>query len=303
MRNTLFFYKPYGRLGNRLLRYSNLASWCWENGLTLWDPTLSDYEFLFPTFLGDPLFSNNVQINRSSLVLGIRKILRFAIVKMAYLPKFPHLSCDDRVGRFFDLNGEEGKSWLKANNKYPLIRIEGFWYTSGELREKYRNRLLRMFTPSMEILDQINQNLLLADSNKKLIGIHVRRTDYSNFMEGGGYYDWDEYRNLMLMLMNRLAPDQVQFLVCCDESIPENFMNGLPILLGLGSINDIFTLSYCDLIIGPRSTFSNWASFIGNKLLIELWGHPIWKKHQDEELEKCINLMNLKPAIRNPYAN
>lgn len=303
MRTVLFFYKPYGRLGNRLLRYSHLASWCWENGLTLWDPTLSDYPFLFPAFQGDPLFSNNIQSNRINLILKIRKILRFIIVKMASYSLLPQLNCDIRVGRFFDLSGDEGKSWLNSNNKYPLVGINGFWYTSGELRNKYHDRLVRIFSPSLKTLNQIEQKLSFADPEKILIGIHVRRTDYRTFLNGEGYYEWNEYRDLMFMLVKKIGLNKVQFLVCCDELIPTDFDNGLPILNGLGSINDIFALSYCDLIIGPRSTFSNWAAYIGNSSLIELWGHPLWKKNQSEALERCLGSLSTNRKIRNPFLN
>ncbi|MEA5612883.1 hypothetical protein VB671_09130 [Nodularia spumigena UHCC 0040] len=33
---------------------------------------------------------------------------------------------------------------------------------------------------------------------------------------------------------------------------------------------DLYTLSKCDYIVGPVSTFSEWAAFYGNKLLYHL---------------------------------
>jgi hypothetical protein len=301
MQKKLFFFKPYGRLGNRLLRYSHVASWCWENNLTLWDPTLSDYPLLFPAFHGDPLFSINIQPHRTRSVLASRRILRFLIVKMANHAFLPQLSCENRAGRFFELNGEEGMSWLRKNKTHSLIGIDGFWYTSGGLREKYRDRLTQIFTPPRETLDCIDLKLSNVDPGKALIGIHIRRTDYRTFLDGDGYYEWEEYQSLLLLLMNEIGVDKVQFLICCDEPIPDNFGHGLPIAYGLGSINDIFTLSYCDLIIGPRSTFSNWAAYIGKSSLIELWGHPIWKKDQKEALGRCLSSLNLNRTYRNPF--
>lgn len=296
MKKILFFYKPYGRLGNRLWRYSNLAAWCWDNGFTLWDPTLSDYANLFPTFQGDPLFSINFQKKRTNLTNLSRKLFRFLIVNMASQFKFSQLNCDNRKGRYFELDGMDGKTWLNENSNNYFISIEGFWYSSGDLKQKYRERLAKMFSPKIEISEQINKKLANIDSKKILIGIHIRQTDYRNFLNGDGYYSLIEYQDLIKRLLNRIGEHKVQFIISSDEHIPETFVNGLPITIGLGTIQDIFTLSYCDLIIGPRSTFSNWSAFVSNKQLIELWGHPIWKQLQENQLNIFLsNFPNPQP--------
>ena len=38
-----------------------------------------------------------------------------------------------------------------------------------------------------------------------------------------------------------------------------------------GAIDDLYGLSICDYIVGPPSTFSQFASFLGQKPLLILW--------------------------------
>jgi len=45
--------------------------------------------------------------------------------------------------------------------------------------------------------------------------------------------------------------------------------------VGLGTdspVSDIFALSDCDYILGPKSTFTQWASFYGARPLLHLQG-------------------------------
>jgi hypothetical protein len=43
---------------------------------------------------------------------------------------------------------------------------------------------------------------------------------------------------------------------------------------GAGSpVGDLYALAQCDYIFGPVSTFSQWASFYGNKPLLHLENH------------------------------
>ena len=69
-----------------------------------------------------------------------------------------------------------------------------------------------------------------------------------------------------------LFPDRkVAFLVCSDEIRNEREFPGLTVGFGPGSpLGDLCALAKCDYIFGPLSTFSQWASFYGNKPLFHL---------------------------------
>ena len=61
------------------------------------------------------------------------------------------------------------------------------------------------------------------------------------------------------------------FLVCSDEPRHEQEFPGLAVGFGPDSpVGDLYALAQCDCIFGPISTFSQWASFYGNKPLFLL---------------------------------
>lgn len=102
--------------------------------------------------------------------------------------------------------------------------------------------------------------------NPKLIGVHVRRGDYVAWENGKYFYDLSDYYSAINEMSKQI--ENCVFLVCSNEDIEFDNTNNLNIQHIMGSaIEDICTLSKCDYIMGPPSTFSGWAAFIGNKLI------------------------------------
>jgi len=80
------------------------------------------------------------------------------------------------------------------------------------------------------------------------------------------YYDDGVYYEKMVQLKGhfRESGKRVSFLLCSNEEINKNNFEGLDITLGLNHpVEDLYSLSRCDYIIGPPSTYSMWASFYG----------------------------------------
>jgi hypothetical protein len=64
---------------------------------------------------------------------------------------------------------------------------------------------------------------------------------------------------------------KVAFFVCSDEPRSADEFPGLAVGLGAGSpLGDLCALARCNYIFGPQSTFTQWASFYGNKPLLLL---------------------------------
>jgi hypothetical protein len=64
---------------------------------------------------------------------------------------------------------------------------------------------------------------------------------------------------------------KVAFFVCSDEPRNADEFPGLLVGLGAGSaMGDLHALARCDYIFGPQSTYTQWASFYGNKPLLLL---------------------------------
>ena len=98
-----------------------------------------------------------------------------------------------------------------------------------------------------------------------VIGTHIRQCDYKNFRNGRFFYSILQYHDWMSQLAEAVKPLSAAFLVCSDAEVEPEHFAGLTVETGPGyPIGDIEALSRCDRIIGPLSTFNQWASFYGD---------------------------------------
>jgi hypothetical protein len=111
----------------------------------------------------------------------------------------------------------------------------------------------------------------------KIIGVHIRRGDYLKYNEGKYYFADHDYKRFMLQCCDMNPGKKIGFFLSSDEKINydnfDDFNICKPAFAGV--IEDLYSLSYCDLIIGPPSTFSEWASFYGKT--------PTYQIHSKEE--------------------
>ena len=129
---------------------------------------------------------------------------------------------------------------------------------------KHQEEIRRFFAFKEEIYNYPKQ-IIYHEKDEVLIGVHMRRGDYKDFNNGIWYYTDEEY----IHWMENLSKDRnVKFFLASNEEIAtEKYIKaGLNIcqLEGNGA-QDLCSLSMCDFIMGPPSTFSWWASMYGEK--------------------------------------
>lgn len=83
---------------------------------------------------------------------------------------------------------------------------------------------------------------------------------------GASFYDDDVYLRFMQQIEGMFP--NVAFYLSSDEPLSDDYKKyHITEKNGNSAAYDMYALSKCDYIIGPGSTFSGWASFIGkNKL-------------------------------------
>lgn len=96
------------------------------------------------------------------------------------------------------------------------------------------------------------------------IGVHVRRGDYIKYRGGEYYWSLDIYVDIMQAISMMLGSQPHLFVLCSNDNWSETQLAGLPCCYEQGSSYDDFVaLSACNYVIGPPSTYANWASFLG----------------------------------------
>lgn len=173
-------------------------------------------------------------------------------------------------------NRFKGLTWKATHNARldQLYFFLGFfkgWHTRNETRyiSKAKQEIIKLFTPKKEITEKASEAIdQLKKSSDLVIGVHIRRGDYKVWNNGRFYYELDQYLQFMKRVKETFPEKQISFFICSNEWFEIDVFNGIscfrhPQNEPSAEILDLHTLSMCDYLIGPFSTYSRWASFIG----------------------------------------
>lgn len=210
---------------------------------------------LFPDkeFLYFPSLKSKGGIRYSFLFIILKKLLSFQ--NACYLNKM--ILGKLQILRLFN--------WLEK--KHPKTFING-WNTiigyNKSLSYEEKNQLIDIYCPSNIVVNR-NKDFFksLRQNFDIVIGIHVRRGDYKEWLNGKYYYEVSEYMDFIRKL-NDNCPDKVCFYISATNraelsgSYDNVFFN-----INDSVVDDLYGLSLCDYIAGPPSSFSRFASFLG----------------------------------------
>ena len=172
-------------------------------------------------------------------------------------------------------NNYKGLTWKLTHSKtwdkfFKFFGCTKGWQTMSDTRYLMQTHkdLQYIFSPKKEILDKAAS---LIEKIRKhadiIIGIHIRQGDYQTWRNGRYYYTLEEYHQIMLQLLSHYQHLHLSFFISSNVNFDVSLFKGCHCYRfekePSGDILDLYTLSLCDRIIGPWSTYSRWASFIG----------------------------------------
>ena len=161
-----------------------------------------------------------------------------------------------------------GRIWNKGvrmmrsveGSRNRCFRLPGLTIVHGftELRDfeamrEYGDEIREHFRPKLGV-EAESLSLWMS----VVVGIHKRRGDYRSWKGGIYFYEDSVYDRLMNEMRDCLKGKAVQFKVFSDENAKRS------------AEEDQHLMSQCDYIIGPPSTFSTWASFMGKVPLLHI---------------------------------
>ncbi len=264
-----------GRLGNRLFSFAHYIANSLEHGnYTILCPVLQEYASFFASWNAAALCSFPAS---SPLPRCLPGFLRKAAATIANGTVYGVANPirRDRIAilsspwhETIDLHHPENYPW--QTNDYLSFVKRKIVLTNGWVFWDHKNFIRHA--------ESIRQYFRLADPYEKkvqehvhkargesgvLVGIHIRRGDYKTHCDGKYYFQWEDYRQLLQRIQD-LFGEKTTFLLCSDEAVPEEHFGSFSYALGPGSaVEDMYALAQCDYIIGPPSSFSGWASFMG----------------------------------------
>jgi len=242
----------YGQLCNRLFAYANLYAFALEHRLVLKNPGFWDYAHLFPKV------QNGGGVKRLSFLLH-KKL--YAVARRVSC--VPFLSIGETEG--YNLEDEQNADRLIDLSRFPFAYLEGFYFLDNASFVRHAEAIRVYFRPRESVLIEVGNLVTHCRQNSSIvIGVHIRLGDYRSFMGGEFCFDWEQYREVMAQCERLFSPCEVSFLMVSNEAIPMNVFDGFAVQCGVGTADvDLFSLAKCDYIVGPSSTYSQWASFYG----------------------------------------
>lgn len=240
--------------------------------------------------------------------LGNRMLLFSNVLAtgIEYNQDITHLYFED-INNYFDINKDKipinvyyksptFSCWFKKNLRNISYRIYGkkdvlaikedidndikkrkntqvcIWqYRNHELLKKYQGDISEYFAPKKEHIDFAKKILEPFRGKERILGVHIRKGDYKIWQNGRYYFDDEKYSNWIHDLYNECGSKCVFVLFSNEDLDISKFNNGLQVYKSNGNtMEDLVTMSMCDYIMGPLSTYSWWAAFWGRKKYLRL---------------------------------
>lgn len=253
---------PYGRWGNRLMLFSYIIAWANQHNAIVLNPSFLEYKKHFKNFNGQVIgivpnkFYNLIKIPEFLINILSESFKRISYRKIC----IKSIECFDLAS--VDVN-YESKSFQDILISNKIVFFNGFLFGKRNfyLVDDQRGKLKELFVFSNNVLKK-SKNILSSIGKHKVVGICMRQGDYKNHFGGKLYLQDCEYKILIDRIINLFGKGYGIF-VACEEMKDINIHEEAYFNYGEPAIN-LCTLSNCDYLVGPASTFMTWAAFLNN---------------------------------------
>lgn len=239
----MIIVKGYGQMCNNWLQYAHAYAWGRENGVRVVSMRFS-YKYRYFRI-------SELPVSNPLTYLAAKLLIKARAVKCLWLQE-PYMVTADV---------------LRQLRTSPLIAIDGWNFRHPELLLKYRGELLSLFAFRPGAVASKARWLGSLPRADIRLGLHIRRGDYARW-NGGAYFFTDGEYARAVSEFCRLHPGKtVQVLVATNDPKTDFGLlrreGGAAGVFPIGGNpgEDLYALSECDCIIGPKSTFSLVAAF------------------------------------------
>ncbi|SBW10941.1 conserved hypothetical protein [uncultured delta proteobacterium] len=252
----IVLFRKAGNHSNRLFQNLHFEALCHEYNIAYLNPSFSDMAKYYkqPCSTKNTLKSLLLQRERCAKAMGL-----FAGKDV--------LSYD----------GAETAPLLDVVSQYNTAYVCGWGFRNFELTKKYQGLFADRYSLK-EVFFQKNALVQTVDALKRdratLVGVHVRRGDYKGWQNGRYYFSDDVYAKYMRSLREILhakCGSGCKFVVFSNEATDIKEAGDI-----IKSSNDWYidhhVMGKCDFLIGPPSTFTLWASYVGKTKYCHIQG-------------------------------
>ena len=272
-----------GRLANRLVLFANVIGFAAEHGHRVVNVAFHSYAHLFESTRRDIYCRYPVARHRSlfDVIPGMAPAIRktrifYQFIRQAseWNDRFPILgksvfTLREVSSQTILLDAPAVQSRMAGAK---IVFVHGWRIRAPESVKRHAEKIRDYFRP-VAGLEAASRQVVgrLRQVAEVIIGVHLRRSDYRTWKQGQYFFPPERYAAWMRELAAQFPGRKTAFFACSDEPRQASEFPGLAVVIGTGPpIVDLYALAGCDYILGPPSTFSQWASFYGNKPLYQL---------------------------------
>ena len=134
--------------------------------------------------------------------------------------------------------------------------------------QNHKQEIKNLFHPNESVMQKISNSF--GEFNGYTIGVHIRRGDYKEYLSGRYYFSIEKWAKYIRFMSSQITDRNVRFLICSNEDgIDKELLKmvsdtNIFSIENTNGITDLYALSKCDYIIGVPSSYSQWASFMGD---------------------------------------
>lgn len=231
-----------GNHSNRLFQSIHFEAFCLEHKIKYRNIVCSDMVRHFPNIKREKFVVPNF------LIIAVVKILIFLkISKIKYYTNESDIFKD------------------AVDSKQKFLLVGGWEFRVSHLTKKYCEYFSNKYKVSLVNNTLMESLQLWKSSGRIVVGVHIRRGDYK-YWENGKYYFSNEvyefYINQFVILFEK-EKKLIEFIIFSNEKVSLKSKNNLTMSSNEWYL-DHAIMSQCDYLIGPPSTFTLWASYIGH---------------------------------------
>lgn len=263
-----------GRLGNRLKLFAHVIALACEHDLRVANPSFYKYAELFCGTAqsaircafppqSSPLFVPSTTVR--GVAYNLLHVAMSCYCKPNWLREHGPLRLRElELGQFQDISSPD----FVRQAKEGLLFLRGYGFRCEHLLTKHRHAVQAFFRPTPPheaMVDQVMDRVGASENDEVVVGLHVRHGDYAKHYQGRFFYRLDQYHDIMSGIVRCLDGRRVRFLIATDGNLTaDDFRPFRVSISGQSPLVDMVALSRCDLLAGPPSSFTEWASFYGD---------------------------------------
>jgi hypothetical protein len=254
-----------GQFGNRLIQFSNVLAYAIEHKCTLINLGFTEYEHLFQNLsnhllLSYPLLHHTPfdflrEQHRFTIDERVRRLLlSLSRVNSSFLfnVELPYLKPGSLLNLVTDRQIKSSK----------ILLLKGLKFQHPQLVEKHSDVIREVLC--LKGHKKTSLNPAQANPFKPItIGLHIRQGDYRYWRKGKYFFTLEEYIWILRKFLTQISTNYI-VKIFSNVAVDYEKFSEFSFVVGSGRISDdLCEMAECDLLIGPPSSFSFWASFMG----------------------------------------